>query len=438
MAEWGPHLDRDRGGVEHAVALYLGLLSIARRPGTSGGEPVPLFSVEVQLWIREVSRVTRLVQSEAAFRWLDGAAPEPEELPEEEPPPTAPAIYCRLCGRTGWMARSSEMNAALSFVETGIYEDSVRSSPRLRALIRASAEEPGVQYLDPELVALHAEPRPACLPVLVTPRDDEARRSECPSCGGVEGIRFLGSRVASLASVSISQLFGSDLVGDGERKLLAFTDSVQDAAHRAAFFNGRTHRFNQRITMTSIVKGSQDGRLSLADLGHELMREAASSPTPAEQIYGLVPPDLLRHFGVRTLWNNEPESPGARQLLGHRVDFETHLEFGLRARLGRTIELTGALASEVPIDDIDHLAALVIEARDDLIAQTELIPETESFEDPDVYLRGSARAHCGSRGRSSIRGSRAISRTKDVATSSGAVVLTVCRRFRAGRAHRRS
>ena len=88
----------------------------------------------------------------------------------------------------------------------------------------------------------------------MTPGDDEARRSECPSCGGVEGIRFLGSRVASLASVSISQLFGSALVDDGERKLLAFTDSVQDASHRAAFFNGRTHRFNQRIAITSIVK----------------------------------------------------------------------------------------------------------------------------------------------------------------------------------------
>ena len=69
-------------------------------------------------------------------------------------------------------------------------------------------------------------------------------------------------------------------------------------------------------------------------------------------------------------------------------DFETHLEFGLRARLGRTLELTGALAAEVPVDDIDHLAALVIEARDDLVAQIELIPETESFEDPKVYLRG--------------------------------------------------
>jgi ATP-dependent helicase YprA (DUF1998 family) len=389
VSEWGPRLARDRAGVEHAVALYLGLLSIARRPHPAGGDELaPLFSVEVQLWIREVSRVTRLVQGIPQFRWLDGATPEPDELPEEEPPPTAPAIYCRICGRTGWMARASEMSGALSFVETGIYEESVRSSPRLRALIRASPDEPAVEHLDPKGVVVHPEPRAERIPVLVTPSDDAARRSECPSCGGVEGIRFLGSRVASLASVSISQLFGSELVADGERKLLAFTDSVQDSAHRAAFFNGRTHRFNQRIALTSIVTATEDGHMTLAEIGPELLRAAERSPTPRDDLHGLTPPDLLRDRGVSTMWDGKPKAPGARGLLERRLAFEAHLEFGVRARLGRTIELTGALAAEVPVEDLAHLGALVVEARDDLITQIELIPEDEAFEDAEVYVRG--------------------------------------------------
>jgi ATP-dependent helicase YprA (DUF1998 family) len=389
VSEWGPHLARDRAGVEHAVALYLGLLSVARRPHPAGGdEPAPLFSVEVQLWIREVSRVTRLVQGVPEFRWLDGATPEPEELPETEPPPTAPAIYCRVCGRTGWMARASEMSGALSFVETGIYEESVRSSPRLRALIRASPEEAAVGHLDPHGTVVHPEPRAGRIPVLVTPDDDAARRGECPSCGGVEGIRFLGSRVASLASVSISQLFGSELVADGERKLLAFTDSVQDSAHRAAFFNGRTHRFNQRIALTSIVTATEEGAMTLAEVGPELLRAAERSSTPRDDLHGLTPPDLLRHQGVSTVWDGKPTSPGARRLLEHRLAFEAHLEFGVRARLGRTIELTGALAAEVAVEDLAHLGALVVEVRDDLVTQTELLPDDEAFEDPDVYLRG--------------------------------------------------
>ncbi|MCP9491611.1 MAG: DEAD/DEAH box helicase [Solirubrobacteraceae bacterium MAG38_C4-C5] len=388
VAEWGPHLARDRAGVEHAVALYLGLLSMARRPPPGGGEPAPLFAVEVQLWIREVSRVTRLVQAVPEFRWLDGATPEPEELPEAEPPPTAPAVYCRICGRTGWMAHASEMNGDLTFVETGIYEESVRASPRLRALIRASPQEAAVGHLDPQGPVVHPEARAGRIAVLVTPDDDAARRSECPSCGAAEGIRFLGSRVASLASVSISQLFGSDLVADGERKLLAFTDSVQDSAHRAAFFNGRTHRFNQRIALTSIVTASEDGRTTLAQLGSELLRAAEGSAAPREDLHGLTPPDLLRHQAVSTLWDGARRAPGVRRLLEQRLAFEAHLEFGLRARLGRTIELTGALAAEVAVDDRARLGALVVEARDDLITQPELIPHDEAFEDPELYLRG--------------------------------------------------
>ncbi|MEZ5249963.1 MAG: hypothetical protein R2713_12355 [Ilumatobacteraceae bacterium] len=77
--------------------------------------------------------------------------------------------------------------------------------------------------------------------MLVQADEDEARRGECPSCGERGAIRPLGSRVASLASVGISQLFGSTKVNIEERKLLAFTDSVQDAPHRASFFASRTH-----------------------------------------------------------------------------------------------------------------------------------------------------------------------------------------------------
>ena len=52
----------------------------------------------------------------------------------------------------------------------------------------------------------------------------------------------------------ITQMFGSDHVADDERKLLAFTDSVQDASHRAAFFSGRTHRFNLRATLSGALQ----------------------------------------------------------------------------------------------------------------------------------------------------------------------------------------
>ncbi len=221
--------------------------------------------------------------------------------------------------------------------------------------------------------------------MLVTPGDEEARRSECPSCRTPEGIRFLGSRVASLASVSISQLFGSKLVGVDERKLLAFTDGVQDASHRAAFFNGRTHRFNLRIAIAAAVRDA-GGAMALADIGERLLADADAERDPRAALYSLVPPDLLRHEDLRTLWEGRKPARGARALLRHRLDFEAHLELGSRARLGRTLELSRALAAEVALDDVRPVVVLVEAIRAEHADPALLDPEVP----PDRRLRARA------------------------------------------------
>ncbi|MBK7323626.1 MAG: hypothetical protein IPI82_14580 [Candidatus Microthrix sp.] len=164
----------------------------------------------------------------------------------------------------------------------------------------------------------------------------------------------VGLAVASLASVSINALFGSNHLEGHEQKLLAFTDRVQDASHRASFFGGRTHRFNLRALMSQALADA--GELSLADLGETLLDEA----TNPREVFSLVPPDLLRHPVVRTVWTDAPK-PRARELLAARLGFEVDLEFGLRARVGRTLELSRAAAAAVVLPDIDDWASLVAE-----------------------------------------------------------------------------
>ena len=65
-------------------------------------------------------------------------------------------------------------------------------------------------------------------------RDERAKKETCPSCGTQDSIRYLGSSVATLLSVALSNLFGEPELDDADKKTLVFTDSVQDAAHRAA------------------------------------------------------------------------------------------------------------------------------------------------------------------------------------------------------------
>ena len=51
----------------------------------------------------------------------------------------------------------------------------------------------------------------------------------------------MGLRSTTEISASLSQIMASKFNDD--KKTLTFSDSIQDAAHRAGFFNSRTWRF---------------------------------------------------------------------------------------------------------------------------------------------------------------------------------------------------
>ena len=56
----------------------------------------------------------------------------------------------------------------------------------------------------------------------------------CPSCNSRNSLSIIGSRVATLGSITVSQALASDFdeTLEKDRKVLAFTNSVQDAAHQ--------------------------------------------------------------------------------------------------------------------------------------------------------------------------------------------------------------
>ncbi len=385
--EWAPDFREDQAVVASAVARYLALLSLGRR---SGGRP--LLTIEAQLWVREVSRLLRAIDSTPAFRWANDPEPAEPDLAEEpepaedlepgdepEPTPTpqefayAPAVYCRSCGRTGWMGRTSQIDGRLSFKAAEIYAQAPVNDPRLRTLILASTDEQDARFLDPLGGELETEPGGKRLPVLVTPDETAAKRNRCPSCNSDDDIVFVGSRIASLASVTISQLFGSEFAG--VPKLLAFADSVQDASHRAAFFNARTYRFNLRTRLGEAVAAAGSDGVTLAGLGSGLVEAATAAGSSDEArrlLYDLVPVDLADRPALRTLWEKglTPDSQ-ALATLASRLELEAQLELGLTSRVGRTLELSGASAAHVTLPEEDQLADLVIEiASENLTGET--------------------------------------------------------------------
>ncbi|WP_312626603.1 DEAD/DEAH box helicase [Pseudofrankia sp. BMG5.37] len=362
------------------VEAFLGLLSAAR----ADADPAAgrrLLGVDTQMWVREVTRVDRRVSAAPAFRWSDDGAHTDTDL-------YLPALYCRHCGRSGWGAVRTVMGRALEATDTSVRRASRERDQRFRALLHAPGEAAmlagavtgngrtpgaggtngalpggdgvaveGLLWLD--LASLEFVAQPAAdgggadeatqIPVLVDWDDDAAARDQtCPSCRQPDGIRFLGSGVSTLTSVTLSALFGSAHLDGAEKKSLLFTDSVQDAAYMAGFVQARSHALSLRAALSATVDAA--GPLALADLPREAMARAGDDPV---RRYRLVPPAVADWAAFRRYWDpsgSGPERTSARRTVERRLAFDAALEFGLNARTGRTLELTGAVVAEVDTD----------------------------------------------------------------------------------------
>ncbi len=347
VLEVAPRWVGQREEAERAISAFLALLSYAR-----SGER-PLLQVDLQLWVREISRVDRQVAPVPEFRWgMDGPRTDVDDR-------YLPAIYCRHCGRSGWGAARRSRDVVIESRTQHIRQQSVRKTGRFRALIHAPGEQRAedlqpLHWLDPITLELVSQ-KPAnddCLPVLETPDDEAAKKDRCPSCGLDEGIRFLGSRVATLTSVSLGHLFGSQDVEAEQKKTLVFTDSVQDAAHRAGFIESRSYALNFRALL---VRAIGRDRTTLADLDSALL---AAARTPEER-YALLPPEMANDAKYAPFWADRRASTAIRTVVKKRAGFSAALEFGLNARTGRTLELTGTVTAHVDAGSPEKLTRIV-------------------------------------------------------------------------------
>ncbi|MFN8075130.1 MAG: DEAD/DEAH box helicase [Kineosporiaceae bacterium] len=360
LPQWNLADPQVRRTARAVVSGYLALVSAARTP-----EGTPFLQVEVQQWIREVRRLLRRVSAAPAMRW-------DSDHPVDGPLVDLPAVYCRHCGRSGWAATRPPAGTVLDVTPARIWRDAVVDPGRQVTLIHApgeasapieseqddptredraksrtapAADGPLVLWLSPSRREVVADPTgdDDAVPVLPPPSRDDARNQTCPACGLTDGIRFMGSRVATLVSVVLGHLFGSADLPDEHKKTLVFTDSVQDAAHRAAFVEDRSYALNQRATLAAAI----DAGVSLDGVAPRQLDSADRRPLADR--YALLPPDLHEHDGFRPFWHRRDPGPDVRALVRQRLSFGAVTEFGLNSRTGRSLELTGTIAAIVTL-----------------------------------------------------------------------------------------
>ncbi|MCA9639853.1 MAG: hypothetical protein KC492_04135, partial [Myxococcales bacterium] len=248
-------------------ALSLISWSQSRLPVPGQERYAPLLQVQVQLWIREARRLLREVREGYHFVWGDEHPQGDAAANGTAPTPALPMYYCRECGHSGWLTCGADLGMSdritldYNTISSGFFEDH-RSTRYLHQDANA-ADEPDTplvaEYFDPKELrvgpkapeGVPAENAPRVFKYAKLNKDGTKDLRRCPACAATGSLTFLASRSASLASVAVGHLYTTPLNTD--RKLLAFSDSVQDASHRAGFFSGRTYRFSVRSAILAVV-----------------------------------------------------------------------------------------------------------------------------------------------------------------------------------------
>nr|WP_090276603.1 DEAD/DEAH box helicase [Mycolicibacterium komanii]CRL70034.1 helicase [Mycolicibacterium komanii] len=324
-------------------------------------------SVDVHLWVRELTRLARAATGSPHFLWEDDGI----QIGDDDSAATTflPALYCRHCNRSGWGVTLAPTGSDLDAEDVTIRRRKLRNDDRFRALIHAPVEaekhDPADEeqknapsrlawLLVPERRIEFSTPpedklaEGTALPVLVHCSDAAGQDSvndTCPSCRQPDGIRFLGSAIATMLSVSLSTLFGTPELDSSEKRALVFTDSVQDAAHRAGFVQARSHA----LTLRTLARQALDsGETDLASLAHRMIDLAGNDPGAR---YRLLPPELAEREAFTAFWRPRTVSAKVRTLVRRRLLLDLQLEFGLRSSVGRTLETTGSAVAHVEVAD---------------------------------------------------------------------------------------
>src|SRR5690554_1450425 len=358
---------------EYALALLdslSALISTARVWADAAQTKVrPFLQVRVQLWMRELRRMLASVEKHPRLAYSD-------DLADSLSPLHLPLLHCRECHAAAWGAIRPQgehsINPDLQRFYSGWFSQSP-DSVLLYPLV--DGEEPPnrnvradqVLNLCTQCFDLKPEHQHECtncerptlrvwLPYLVKQVERQGqpkniRDDNCPRCSASGSLMILGSRAASLASVAIGKIYGSHCNDD--HKLIAFSDSVQDAAHRAGFFGARTYSQTVRHALALVVRNEGDN-MALSRFIDEVPRYWQRTLNDDATFVGtFIAPNMewLADYQKMQVTEGAEVSASLVQQVSQRLRWDALCELGLRSHIGRTLE-----RSEIAVIQPDSVA----------------------------------------------------------------------------------
>ena len=340
------------GDKKYAQSVFDSLFALisAARTGTPE-RPRPFLTVQIQLWLRELRRMVANVAADHV-RFDSFYTLNKDQLQKR-----LPVVNCRDCGATGWATIMNERRGMMIGRLESFY-NMYFSAPKNVVLMFPGTMKPlgpGLrnvricpECLHPDLTNYHdhCEICGAETISVVWHSDPAVTNGQihCPFCGSRHGLALMGLRNTTEISTCISEIFASRFNQD--KKILAFSDNVQDAAHRAGFFNSRTWRFTFRGAIQHAIQEAGTGE-NLEDFQNVFLKYWHDRlPDEADFIGMFVPPNMTwkraceqilmeRHFR-----GNEAQRDLMRDV-EQRLRYEILLEYGMRRHIGRTLPKSG-------------------------------------------------------------------------------------------------
>jgi len=359
-------MDSDYEYGSRLVDSLVALISHART-----GQSSPLLNVRLQLWLRELKRVVAQVNDKPAMRFSD-------DLTADQRKTHLPLIYCDDCGATAWAGLTLPERKTFQTDLRAFYDAFFGDNRNVRFVYPLTPDEESLASdrdkvrICTECLRFHhvlsgndvdtcqecgnEQLMSAAMPnIEIRGRNKVEISRDCPICANDRQVRLMGAQTANLSGVVVSNLFTSPWNRD--KRLIAFSDSVQDASHRAGFIKDRSSHITLRTALQKYLE-EKASPVVFDSLSDNFLDHLFSQDGESQTIGKFLHVDLEFHEDFETIkaGGTIPADSSLRFAFETRIRWDVFMEYGPRARIGRTLEKSGASVAQI---DPDVLAAAI-------------------------------------------------------------------------------